>query len=63
MKALPLFRRFQFSLLSLLVLMTASSVGSVVIGREMRHRQAVNTLERLAPASVDPSSFPAQDRW
>ena len=42
-----MFRRFRFSLLSLMVLVTASSAGSVLIGRETRHREAVHALERL----------------
>jgi len=40
-------RRLQFSLLSLVILMLAASVAFVGIGREVRHRQALQRLHDL----------------
>ena len=39
--------RLQFSLLSLLVLMLTASIGFVGVGREIRHRQALQRLHDL----------------
>jgi hypothetical protein len=42
-----MFRRFQFSLLSLLILLSACSAGFVLVGREIRHKHAIKRLEQL----------------